>query len=178
MSIYLQLFFTFFKIGLFGFGGGYGMLSLIQNEVVERNGWISASEFTDIVAISQMTPGPIGINSATYIGYTATNSILGSCIATFAVMLPSFIIILTICHFFSKFKENTDVQQIMQGLRPAVIGLIAAAALLLINEENFVDYLSWIFFTGAFLLNKYYKIHPILIIVLAGVAGFIVYGVF
>ena len=151
MSIYLQLFLTFFKIGLFGFGGGYGMLSLIQNEVVERNGWISASEFTDIVAISQMTPGPIGINSATYIGYTATNSVLGSCIATFAVILPSFIIILTICHFFSKFKKNTDVQHIMQGLRPAVIGLIAAAALLLINEENFVDYLSWIFFAGAFL---------------------------
>ncbi|MGM9817766.1 MAG: chromate transporter [Paludibacteraceae bacterium] len=178
MSIYLQLFLTFFKIGLFGFGGGYGMLSLIQNEVVERNGWISASEFTDIVAISQMTPGPIGINSATYIGYTATNSVLGSCIATFAVMLPSFIIILTICHFFSKFKKKTDVQHIMQGLRPAVIGLIAAAALLLINEENFVDYLSWIFFAGAFLLNKYCKVHPILIIVFAGIAGFIVYGIF
>ena len=178
MSIYLQLFLTFFKIGLFGFGGGYGMLSLIQNEVVERNGWISASEFTDIVAISQMTPGPIGINSATYIGYTATNSVLGSCIATFAVMLPSFIIILTISHFFSKFKKNTDVQHIMQGLRPAVIGLIAAAALLLINEENFVDYLSWIFFAGAFLLNKYCKVHPILIIVFAGIAGFIVYGIF
>ena len=178
MSIYLQLFLTFFKIGLFGFGGGYGMLSLIQNEVVERNGWISASEFTDIVAISQMTPGPIGINSATYIGYTATNSVLGSCIATFAVILPSFIIILTICHFFSKFKKNTDVQHIMQGLRPAVIGLSAAAALLLINEENFVDYLSWIFFAGAFLLNKYCKVHPILIIVFAGIAGFIVYGVF
>lgn len=173
--MYLQLFISFFKIGLFGFGGGYGMLSLIQHEVVEKNRWISATEFTDIVAISQMTPGPIGINSATYVGYTATNSIIGSCIATFAVMLPSFIIILTICHLFSKFKKNTDVQNIMSGLRLAVIGLIAAAALLLINKDNFIDYLSWIFFGGAFVLNKHLKIHPILIIIIAGFAGFIVY---
>lgn len=173
--IYIKLFFTFFKIGLFGFGGGYGMLSLIQHEVVEENKWISASEFTDIVAISQMTPGPIGINSATYIGYTATNSIIGSCVATFAVMLPSFIIILTICHFFVKFKENSNVQYIMKGLRPAVVGLIAAAALLLINNENFIDYLSWIFFGSTFILNKYLKVHPILIIIIAGFAGFIVY---
>lgn len=173
--IYIKLFFTFFKIGLFGFGGGYGMLSLIQHEVVEENKWISASEFTDIVAISQMTPGPIGINSATYIGYTATNSIIGSCVATFAVMLPSFIIILTICHFFVKFKENSNVQYIMKGLRPAVVGLIAAATLLLINNENFIDYLSWIFFGSTFILNKYLKVHPILIIIIAGFAGFFVY---
>lgn len=153
------------------------MLSLIQHEVVEKNRWISATEFTDIVAISQMTPGPIGINSATYVGYTATNSIIGSCIATFAVMLPSFIIILTICHLFSKFKKNTDVQNIMSGLRLAVIGLIAAAALLLINKDNFIDYLSWIFFGIAFLLNKYLKIHPILIIIFSGIAGFIIYGI-
>jgi len=173
--IYLKLFLTFFKIGLFGFGGGYGMLSLIQHEVVEKNKWISATEFTDIVAISQMTPGPIGINSATYIGYIATNSVIGSCITTFAVVLPSFILILSICHFFSKIKDNNEVQNVMKGLRPAVIGLIAAAALLLINDENFIDYLSWIFFGGAFILNKYLKVHPILIIIIAGFAGFIVY---
>ncbi len=174
--IYLELFFTFFKIGLFGFGGGYGMLSLIQHEVVERHSWISATEFTDIVAISQMTPGPIGINSATYIGYSATHSIAGSCVATLAVMLPSFIIILTLCHFFAKFKNNCDVQNIMSGLRPAVVGLIAAAALLLMNTENFTDYLSWVFFGVAFVLNKYFKAHPILIIILAGLAGWVVYG--
>ncbi len=174
--LYLELFFTFFKIGLFGFGGGYGMLSLIQHEVVESHGWISATEFIDIVAISQMTPGPIGINSATYIGYTATQSILGSCVATLAVMLPSFFIILTLCHFFAKFKNNRDVQNIMSGLRPAVVGLIAAAALLLMNAENFTDYLSWAFFGVAFVLNKNFKAHPILIIVLAGLVGWVVYG--
>lgn len=98
--IFLQLFYTFFKIGLFGFGGGYAMLSMIQGEVVTRYGWLSPQEFTDIVAISQMTPGPIGINSATYVGFTATGSVWGSIVATFAVVLPSFLLMLTISKFF------------------------------------------------------------------------------
>ena len=104
--IYFQLFYTFFLIGLFTFGGGYAMLSLIQDQVVVVNGWISAKEFTDIIAISQMTPGPIGINSATYIGYTVTGNVFGSLIATFAVTLPSFIIVLFICTMYAKFKNS------------------------------------------------------------------------
>lgn len=105
--IYLQLFYTFFKIGLFGFGGGYAMLSMIQGEVVTRYGWVSSQEFTDIVAISQMTPGPIGINAATYVGFTSTGSVWGSIIATFAVVLPSFILMLTISKFFFKVSETS-----------------------------------------------------------------------
>ena len=104
--IYFQLFYTFFIIGLFTFGGGYAMLSLIQNEVVVNHAWVTAQEFTDMVAISQMTPGPIGINSATYVGYTVTGNIFGSIVATFAVCLPSFIIILSICKIYSRFKES------------------------------------------------------------------------
>ena len=104
--IYLQLFYTFFKIGLFGFGGGYAMLSMIQGEVVTRYGWVSSQEFTDIVAISQMTPGPIGINAATYVGFTSTGSIWGSVIATFAVVLPSFILMLTISKFFLRYQKH------------------------------------------------------------------------
>ncbi len=173
--IYWQLFYTFFKIGLFGFGGGYGMLSLIQHEVVEKHSWLSATEFTDIVAISQMTPGPIGINSATYVGYWAVESIFGALIATFAVVLPSFIIILSLCYFFSKFKNNDNVKNVMKGLRIAVIGVIAAAALLLMNHANFIDKISWIIFGIAFLLSKYLKIHPILVILLAGIAGGMIY---
>ena len=173
--IYWQLFYTFFKIGLFGFGGGYGMLSLIQHEVVEKHSWLSATEFTDIVAISQMTPGPIGINSATYVGYWAVESVFGAFVATFAVVLPSFIIIFSLCYFFSKFKNNDNVKNIMRGLRIAVIGIIAAAALLLMNKANFIDKISWIIFGIAFLLCKYLKIHPILVIVLAGIAGGIIY---
>ena len=102
--IWLQLFYVYLKIGIFGFGGGYAMLSLIQADVVDRYGWISSQEFTDIVAISQMTPGPIGINSATYIGYTAIHNagyspamaVFGSCLTTFAVCLPSFLLVLAI----------------------------------------------------------------------------------
>ena len=181
--IYLQLFYTFFKIGLFGFGGGYAMLSLIQADVVDRYGWISLQEFTDIVAISQMTPGPIGINSATYIGYTAIHnagyspaiSILGSCLTTFAVCLPSFILVLIISSLFVKFKNNRYVEAAFLGLRPATVGLIAAAALLLMNHENFIDYKSFLIFAGAFILTWKFKIHPILMILLAGVAGLVLY---
>ena len=143
--LFLQLFYTFFKIGLFGFGGGYAMLSMIQGEVVTRHGWISAQEFTDIVAISQMTPGPIGINSATFVGYstlidagyTPAMAVLGSATATFAVILPSFILMLIISRYFLKFQKHPVVMAVFSGLRPAVVGLLAAAALLLMNSENF-----------------------------------------
>lgn len=128
--IYLQLFYTFFKIGLFGFGGGYAMLSMIQGEVVTRYGWVSSQEFTDIVAISQMTPGPIGINAATYVGFTSTGSVVGSVIATFAVVLPSFILMLTISKFFLKYQKHPVVESIFSWTAcPAVVGLLASAAL-------------------------------------------------
>ncbi len=173
--IYLKLFITYFKIGLFGFGGGYAMLSLIQDEVVNKHEWLTLQEFTDIVAISQMTPGPIGINSSTYIGYTVTHSVWGSVVATFAVCLPSFIIVLAIAHTYKKFRKNKYVDYAFQGLRPAVVGLIAAAALLLMNHENFIDYKSIIIFGVAFIATKFLKIHPILMIALAAVAGLIIY---
>lgn len=181
--MFLQLFWVYIKIGLFGFGGGYAMLSLIQAEVVDKYGWISLQEFTDVVAISQMTPGPIGINSATYIGYTAIHnagysvglSILGSCLATFAVCLPSFILVLTISYYFVRFKKNKYVEAAFIGLRPATVGLIAAAALLLMNHENFIDYKSFLIFGAAFLLTWKFKIHPILMILLAGIAGLFLY---
>lgn len=171
------------KVGILGFGGGYAMLSLIQADVVDRYHWITLQEFTDIVAISQMTPGPIGINSATYIGYTAilnagyspTVSILGSCLTTAAVCLPSFFLVLSISMAFSKFKHNKYVEAAFVGLRPATVGLIAAAALLLMNSENFIDYKSFLLFGAAFFLTWRYKIHPILMILLAGVAGLFLY---
>lgn len=182
--IWLQLLYVYLKIGIFGFGGGYAMLSLIQADVVDRYGWITLQEFTDIVAISQMTPGPIGINSATYIGYTAilnagyppSMAVLGSCLTTFAVCLPSFLLVLVISYFFAKFKNNQYVVAAFTGLRPATVGLIAAAALLLMNQENFIDYKSFLIFGAAFLLTWKFKIHPILMIVLAGVAGLLLYG--
>lgn len=173
--IYWQLMYVYLKIGLFGFGGGYAMLSLIQYEVVEHHGWLTSQEFTDVVAISQMTPGPIGINSATYIGYTVTGSVWGAALATFAVCLPSFLLVLLISYFFARFKDNKYVKAAMSGLLPMSVGLIGAAALLLMNGENFIDYKSVLIFAAAFFLSWKYKIHPILMICLAGAAGLVLY---
>ena len=181
--LYLQLFYTFFKIGLFGFGGGYAMLSMIQGEVVTRYGWLTSQEFTDIVAISQMTPGPIGINSATYVGFTATGSVWGSIIATLAVVLPSFILMLAISKFFLKYQKHPVVEAVFSGLRPAVVGLLASAALVLMNAENFSSpkedmysfIISCLIFLIAFIETRKYKINPILMIVVCGIAGLILY---
>ena len=177
--IYLQLFYTFFKIGLFGFGGGYAMLSMIQGEVVTRYDWVSSQEFTDIVAISQMTPGPIGINAATYVGFTSTGSVVGSVIATFAVVLPSFILMLTISKFFLKYQKHPVVESIFSGLRPAVVGLLASAALVLMNVEPTTDTYSFvisiIIFLVAFIGTRKYKANPILMIIACGIAGLLLY---
>ena len=190
--LYLKLFWTFFKIGLFGFGGGYGMLSLIQNEVVENHQWISNSEFTDIVAVSQMTPGPIGINSATYVGYKAienadmsrTEAVLGSLLASFSVMLPSFILMLLISAFFMRYKNHKSVQTVLAWLRPVVVGMLAAAVLLLLNEENLGAfqsdnlqlYVSIGLFALAFVATYFWKVGPIKMILLAGLFGGLFYS--
>ena len=190
--IWMKLFWTFFKIGLFGFGGGYGMLSLIQNEVVEKQQWISNSEFTDIVAVSQMTPGPIGINSATYVGFkaienagmTRTEAVCGSLLASFSVMLPSFILMLLISAFFMHYKDHKSVQTVLKWLRPVVVGMLAAAVLLLLNEENLGTfsasnlqlYVSIGLFVLAFIATYFWKIGPIKVILMAGLFGGLFYS--
>lgn len=173
--IYWKLFVTFFKIGLFNFGGGYAMISFIQNEVVYKHAWLTTAEFTDVVAISQVTPGPVGINMATYTGYTAADSVWGAFIATFAVCLPSFILMLAVSKFFLKHQKSPSVEAVFSGLRPAVIGLIAAAALVLCNGENFVDLKSLFFFLAAFLAVWKYKLGPISVIAVCGLIGWAVY---
>lgn len=197
--IFLQLFATFFKIGLFGFGGGYGMLSLIQNEVVHAHPWMSSSDFTDIVAISQMTPGPVGINSATYAGYTALQNtgasewvcVLGSFVATVSLVLPSLILMLVISRYFMKYADHPKVRAVFDGLRPAVVGLLAAAALLLMNEENFGNpfpyfggspedwphfAISVALFLATFVGVRFFKVGPIKMILVAALAGIVIYS--
>ncbi|MDD6228487.1 MAG: chromate transporter [Bacteroidales bacterium] len=200
MNIYLKLIWAYIKIGVFGFGGGYAMLSLVEKSVVEP-GWISEQMFTDIVAISQMTPGPIGINSATYIGYVAPGSVdaaysgflwgvLGSVLCTLAVTVPSFIMVLYASHFIRKHQESGAIKAIFSGLRPVVVGLIASAAIMLMNAANFnPNGVTWqlcasiAICVAAFCLawfpipykGKKIKIHPIMIIILAGMTGFILY---
>ena len=188
MLLFLQLFYTFFKIGLFGFGGGYAMISMIQGEVVTRYQWLTTSEFTDIIALSQMTPGPIGINSATYVGYTAIVNagyshaigVIGSVIATVSVVLPSFILMIFISRFFLKYQKHPAVESVFRGLRPGVVGLLAAAALVLMNGENFGTnsyqvIISSVLFAGTFIASYRYKINPILLIIIAGVIGYLCY---
>lgn len=173
--IYLQLFWVYLKIGLFSFGGGYAMISFVEFEVVRKHHWLSPSEFTDIIAISQMTPGPIGINTATYVGYTTTGDVWGSLIATIAVCIPSFIIMLAICKFIVAYRQNKWFNAALSGIKPVTVGLIAAAAISMINVDNFIDYKSVIIFVATFLLTWKLKFNPILMILLAGLIGFIFY---
>ena len=181
--IFIELFITFFLIGMFTIGGGYAMLSLIQSQVVTVHHWIDDTTFTDIVAISQMTPGPIGINSATYVGYEVlTNTgapeimcVLGSFTATFAVVLPSFIIVLAICKVYEKFKNHYMFQGIMTGLKPATLGLVGTAALSLATPENFIDWKSFAICALAFLGIFFKKMGPLAALGLGALAGLLLY---
>lgn len=198
--IYWQLLLVYLKVGLFGFGGGYAMLSLIQNEIVTKHAWLTEQQFTDIIAVSQVTPGPIGINSATYVGYSVTGSVWGSILATVAVCIPSFIMVIAIALAFAKVRHNRWVDAAFTGIRPASVGLIAAAALMLslragfignwiaaepgtfsldqvVVTDNFPDYKSLLIFGFTFLAMIKKWIHPILLIGVTGVLGFILFYV-
>ena len=192
ISTFLQLFGTFFLIGLFNFGGGGAMISLIQSKVVTEFGWISQGQFTDIVAISQTTPGPIGINCATYVGYEVGNGfggllagIAGSATATFALVLPSFIIFWGIIAIYKKYQGTPLFGNVMGGLRPVVAGLIGAAALILmfdlgfdgveILRENFPDLTSWAILAASVAASLFFKVNPIILILAGGLLGFIIY---
>lgn len=174
--IYLQLIWVYLKIGLLGFGGGYAMLPLIQDEVVDHYHWLTMQEFTDIVALSQVTPGPIGINSATYIGYTVTGgSVLGSLVATLSVMFPSFVLCFLISRAYRAFYTNKHLRGIFVGIRPVTAGLIAAAALLMMTPANFIDGWSILIFVVCLVCTLKRWVHPILLMILAGVAGYFIY---
>ncbi len=189
--VFLKLFYVFFKIGLFGFGGGYAMISMIQDEVVNKNAWLSSAEFTDIVAVSQVLPGAIGINTATYVGFSSLEQlgfpslfcILGSFIATSAVVLPSFVLMIAVSRFFWRYSKTQSAEDVFCVLRPAVIGLILAASLMLMTVDNFGSYkndtrhffISIAIFAVVFVCSARFKLSPILLIFLSGLAGFILY---
>ena len=197
LTLFLELFWNFFLIGAFTIGGGYAMLSLIQGEVVTTHHWISEGTFTDIVAISQMTPGPIGINTATYVGYDvlfqATGShilgVAGSATATLALVIPSFILVLLIVRFYTQFKNSVLFEGVMGWLRPTVVGLIGAAAVILIVDttwvqgapvfsivrDNFPDWKSWCLLAAAFAASMWGKVNPILVILGGAVLGLLIY---
>lgn len=191
--IFGKLFLSFCKIGIVNFGGGYAMIALIQHEVVEKNGWLTLQEFTDIVATSQMTPGPIGINVATYTGYTAIMNagyaewmaILGSFLASFAVILLPFLLMLLITNFLLRYRHHPRVEEVLKILRITVVGLIAAAALLLLTPENFGSWTqnryqlicSVAIFIVTFIASARFKASPILLIIICGIVGVLLYGI-
>lgn len=190
--IFWQLFYTFLVIGAFTFGGGYSMIALIQGEVVNHWGWMTAQEFTDLLAVSQMTPGPVGINTATYAGYTAVinagypawAAVCGSLLASFAVIVIPVALVLLISGWLLRHTDDHRVASVMRVVRLAVVGLIAAAALGLVGTESFGSVglnkqfiVSVLIFAAVFILSWRYKKSPILLIVASGLVGLIVYSI-
>lgn len=181
LVILLVLFFVFFKIGLFSFGGGYAILPLIQADVVDLHKWVNVQQFTDIVAISQVTPGPISLNAATYVGYLIGNKtgfwdafIMGT-VATLGLILPSVIIMTIFSKFYLKFQYNKYMDNAFAGLKIVVVGLILAAAIMLIDKKNFIDWKSVAIFIISVALVLKWKMNPILLTVIAAIAGIMIY---
>lgn len=169
----INLFLTFFKIGLFSFGGGYAMLPLIKHEVVDINGWMTSESFTNILGISQITPGPVAVNTATYVGYK-TSGIVGSAFATLGVIMPSAIIIFIIAKLFMEHSDNKYALGILKYIRLSAVGLIAAAAVMLRGDVT-ANIRSFLIFILAFILNYKFKMDPIILAILSGIAGFILF---
>lgn len=192
--IFLDLFLVFSKIGIVGFGGGYAMLSLIQDDVVSTHHWLTSKEFTDIVAVSQMTPGPLGINMATYVGYTAVLNagyspavaMLGSFVTTLSILWLPFLLMIGVSHLLLKNKDSAVLKGVFSGLRPTIVGLVAAAALVLMNADNFgapresqLQFItSLVLFAVAFVAVYRFKVSPLKVLAAAGVFGMIFYSLF
>lgn len=173
MDLLIKLFISFLKIGTFSFGGGYAMLPFIQREIVDNHNWININEFMDIIGISQMTPGPIAINSATFVGYKLSG-VIGSIMATLGVIFTSFILVSIISKMLEKFKESSVIKSALLGMRPVLIALIIKAFIDL-AKESYLDLKSIIIASiiGLVLLSK--KVHPILVIVISAIIGLVFY---
>lgn len=181
----LELFIAYFKIGLFSFGGGLAALPLIQHQVVDIKGWLTLSEFTDLVTIAQMTPGPIALNAATFVGIQ-TQGIPGAIVATFGCVLPSIIIVSILLYIYNKYKDLFILQGALSGLRPAVVALVSTAGvtitiLALFGEGNIIstdslNYISLaIFVLSLIILRMFPKINPVYIMLCAGVIGGLIF---
>jgi chromate transporter len=183
--IYLMLFWNFFQIGLFSIGGGYAALPLIQNRIVDVNNWLTMMEFTDLITISEMTPGPIAINSATFVGIQVAGT-AGAVVSTLGFVAPSCIIVTLLAFMYYKYKEMTVIKGILAGLRPGVVALIASAGLSILiltlwGEQGItanlwgIDYISLCLFVIGLIVLKKYKPNPIYVIGGAGIIGILVY---
>ncbi|NLA86620.1 MAG: chromate transporter [Clostridiales bacterium] len=185
--IYLKLFWSFIQVGLFSIGGGYATLPLVQNQVVDLNGWLDMGEFADIITISQMTPGPIAINTATFVG-TRIAGIGGAVIATLGCVLPSFIIVLLLAVLYKKYGNLKYVRGILSGLQPAVVGLIASAGLSIIAyalwsgeavsfSVGSINFIGLALIAAGVIISRKAKPNPIFVILGSGIVGGIIYSV-
>lgn len=176
--IYIRLFLSFLQIGLFSFGGGYAALPLIQQQVVAKNGWLSMGEFTDLLTISQMTPGPIAVNGATFVGMQIAG-IPGAIAATLGCILPSFIIVLLLAVFYKKYGKSKLLQGALAGLRPVVVVLIATAGIdilkLVFRTDAEVNFVGIGLFAAALFALRKWKLNPVLIMIISGIAGIILF---
>lgn len=186
--IYIELFWSFFQVGLFGFGGGYAAMPLIQNQVVDIHSWITMAEFADVITISQMTPGPIGINSATFVG-TQIAGLSGAIVATIGYVFPSCILVLLLAHIYYKYRGLATIQAILNGLRPAVIAMIASAGLSLVvlafwngkgitSNVGDIDIISVALFLLAISALRRWKLNPVIVMIGAGLVGLCLYTIF
>lgn len=180
--IYLQLFLSFLQIGLFSIGGGYAAMPLIQAQVVEKYGWITMDEFTDLITIAEMTPGPIAVNSSTFVGIRI-GGIPGAFVATFGCILPSIVIVSLLAVAYKKFKGASVMESVLSTLRPAVVALIAGAGISILLNVAFggeaisfdaVNYIGLALFAVAFILLRKFKLNPILVMCLCGAANLII----
>ncbi len=186
--IFLELFLSFVQIGLFSIGGGYAAMPLIQNQVVDLHPWLTMTQFADIMAIAEMTPGPIAINSATFVGIQVAG-FPGAVVATLGCVFPSCMIVMTLAYIYYRFRGLKMIQGILTGLRPAVVAMIASAGISLLimavygqrtlpSDPTAIDVIALgIFAVGFFILRKW-KINPLLIMANSGLAGVILYSVF
>ncbi len=189
--ILLEIFWSFFQIGLFSIGGGYAALPLIEHQVLEIHNWLTLSEFADLLTISQMTPGPIALNASTFVG-TRVAGLPGAIIATVGCVTPSCIIVLTLSYFYFKYKNLSGIQGILKGLRPAVVSLIASAGLSILLLAVFksedvtiwsmklsdINYISVVLVAIGVVVLRKYKLDPIKVMLTTGVIGIFIYGLF
>lgn len=173
--ILLELFYAFVRIGLFAFGGGDATLPLIHQIIINELNWLTIAEFNQVVAIAQLTPGPIAINAATYVGYRLAG-VLGATVATIAVCLPSIVLVLLVMRILTRFAADSNVDRFLKGLRPAVIALIAAAAYAIaVTGGGIVDIKGIIIALVAFAILRTHKLDPILVLLIAGISGVVAY---
>ena len=186
--IYVKIFWSFLQIGLFSFGGGYAAMPLIQNQVVDINGWLTMQEFADVITISQMTPGPIAINSATFVGIRIAG-VLGAIVATIGCVLPSCIIVLSLSFLYYKYRGFSTVEGILNGLRPAVVAMIGSAGFSLLilafnpegrvlNQVGNIDFVAVVIFLIAFVILRKWKVNPVNVMLGAGLIGLCIYPFF